>query len=408
MTVFRLFLRDLLVALLLLALAGGAAMVPGLLALAPAPVAPWSRELDAAKADPVLLARDGALLVFALAGVGGLLRLGASGLRLLGRDYPALAHLAEVLASRLVRRAGALLGVALALFPGSGLARGWGAARTAQGVANPPRIVAILRPDATLTPITPAPLPAGARAVPRPARPARRVAYLSVGLALRYTVQPGDTLNDVAERFGLPDWRPIMWATRGLRQPVGGPITDPDLIYPGQTLHIPLPCPALRVAEGRVLYVVQQEDTLSGIAARFFGNWRAFREIGELNRGVHQPDGGALQDDNVIQPGWVLRLPQEYVLREPSGTTVTRRLVVADRRPTRLWRGVRPRRQRPRPAQATPIPLTRQKQPARHVSATRKPVPTVLRPIHAKPRHRAAATPTALTAAGDERRRRAT
>jgi len=342
---FKLFLRDALVAALLLALVAGAAALLGLPAIARGAPAPWSPELARIDADPTLLARDAALLLFALAALGGVARTLTSGFRLLGRDYPAAAHLAEALASRLVRRAGALAGVSLTLLQGS-VARAAGPFRH-DTVAPMPRAALVHPPAASLrpTPATPPSKAARWRIMP----PRARRAVRRVGLAVRYTVQPDDTMDDVAARFGLPDWRPIMAATRGVPQPIGGPIVDPNVIVPGQILLIPLPCPALRLVGDRALYVVQQGDYLSEIAARFLGDWRLYPQIGDLNRGVHQPDGTALEDDNLIQPGWVLRLPREYVVARPDGSTVTRRVVVDDMRPIRLRRNLRPRRRVSRP-----------------------------------------------------------
>ncbi|MGX5653228.1 LysM peptidoglycan-binding domain-containing protein [Geodermatophilus nigrescens] len=57
------------------------------------------------------------------------------------------------------------------------------------------------------------------------------------------TVQPGDTLADLAEQHGLEHWQPIFDLNAGEPLPGGGRFTDPDLIRPGQVLDIP-PDPA--------------------------------------------------------------------------------------------------------------------------------------------------------------------
>ncbi len=341
---FRLFVRDGLLAGVLLALLAGAAALLGFPALAPPPAAPWDPEVARLTADPILLARDAALGAFGLAAVVALLRLLASGLRLVGRDYPAMAHLAEVLAGALARRVGAVVGVSLTVLQGGGLARVIAAPRPVSGAPRAPLATLAGRPAAPPDLSTRSATRAAPRRPLTSAGTGARQPLRRVGLALRYTVQSGDTMEEVAERFGLPGWRPIWRATRGRPQPVGGPITDPALIFPGQALLIPLPCPAVRVSGDRVLHVVQRQEYLSEIAARFLGDWRAYRAIGDLNRGVHQPDGGALENDNLIQPGWVLRLPQEYVVTAPDGLAVTRRGIVADTRPVHLRRGLRPRR----------------------------------------------------------------
>ena len=67
-----------------------------------------------------------------------------------------------------------------------------------------------------------------------------------------YTVQRGDTLSEIAERFGTTVSALVM----------ANNIADRDRIYPGQVLVIP--------ADGCVdNYIVQRGDTLSGIAQRF-------------------------------------------------------------------------------------------------------------------------------------------
>ncbi len=54
-----------------------------------------------------------------------------------------------------------------------------------------------------------------------------------------YTVQPGDTLSEIAlEHVGNADaWHTIFEDSQKLDQPV--PLTDPDLIYPGQQIDLP-------------------------------------------------------------------------------------------------------------------------------------------------------------------------
>lgn len=56
------------------------------------------------------------------------------------------------------------------------------------------------------------------------------------------TVQPGNTLWGIAEtHLGSGDrWGEIYNATQGEAQPVGGPISNPGLIYPGQIVDVPV------------------------------------------------------------------------------------------------------------------------------------------------------------------------
>ncbi|WNV75288.1 LysM peptidoglycan-binding domain-containing protein [Geodermatophilus sp. DSM 44513] len=57
--------------------------------------------------------------------------------------------------------------------------------------------------------------------------------------AAEVTVQPGDTLAEIAEQHGLQHWQPIFDLNAGEPQPGGGRFTDPDLIRPGQVLDLP-------------------------------------------------------------------------------------------------------------------------------------------------------------------------
>ncbi|SDO16080.1 LysM peptidoglycan-binding domain-containing protein [Geodermatophilus sp. DSM 45219] len=58
------------------------------------------------------------------------------------------------------------------------------------------------------------------------------------------TVQPGDTLADLAEQHGLEHWQPIFDLNAGEPLPGGGRFTNPDLIRPGQVLDLPPADPA--------------------------------------------------------------------------------------------------------------------------------------------------------------------
>ena len=75
---------------------------------------------------------------------------------------------------------------------------------------------------------------------------------------LHYTVEPGDTLSGIASVYGV---------TVGAISELNA-IADPDRIFPGDILGIPLPGQGSRQAAGTA-YKVQPGDTLSGIGARF-------------------------------------------------------------------------------------------------------------------------------------------
>jgi spore germination protein len=99
----------------------------------------------------------------------------------------------------------------------------------------------------------------------------------------RYTVQPGDTLWRIAQRFGT-----TVEAIVQLNN-----ISDPSLIFPGQVLLIPVTTPPPAVRQ----YTVQPGDTLWRIAQRF---GVTIEEIVRLNN---------ISDPNRIIPGQVLLIP---------------------------------------------------------------------------------------------------
>jgi DNA-binding SARP family transcriptional activator/LysM repeat protein len=67
-------------------------------------------------------------------------------------------------------------------------------------------------------------------------------------------------------------------------------------------------------------YTVRDGDTLWGIAERQLGDAAEWKEIFDLNRGVLQAGGGALEHPHWIYPGWQLRLP---VTKATSPTVLT-------------------------------------------------------------------------------------
>jgi len=114
-----------------------------------------------------------------------------------------------------------------------------------------------------------------------------------------YTVKRGDTLSSIGARFGV-SYQAIA-AANG--------ISNPNLIYPGQVLHIPgaaAPAPTPPPAGGSTTYTVQRGDTLSGIGARFGVSWHAIA------------DANGIANPNVIFPGQVLIIPGAHSSPAPS------------------------------------------------------------------------------------------
>jgi hypothetical protein len=89
--------------------------------------------------------------------------------------------------------------------------------------------------------------------------------------------------------------------------------------WPGAAAHASDSTPRLHAYSpshrGWVKYYIVQPPTdqhsedLYEIAAKALGNGRLAATIFRLNQGRLQPDGGRLQDPEVIRPGWVLVLP---------------------------------------------------------------------------------------------------
>jgi LysM repeat protein len=102
-----------------------------------------------------------------------------------------------------------------------------------------------------------------------------------------YTVQPGDTLSEIAQRFGT-SVETIESANPFIR--------DPNLIFPGQILCVPKrPNPQVPPIQ---VYVVQSGDTLNEIAQRFGSTVRAIVRFNDI------------EDPDIIFPDQILCLPR--------------------------------------------------------------------------------------------------
>jgi two-component SAPR family response regulator/LysM repeat protein len=129
---------------------------------------------------------------------------------------------------------------------------------------------------------------------------------------IAYAVKPGDNLWEIAEHFyGTGEEYPrLVEANAGRRMPDGNVFTRQGVIRPGWVLQIPLPSTAVQTEKGQTYYVVQDGDTLRGIAARFLGDENRWPAIFEQNQGRAQlVDGRTLTNPDLIWPGLRLRLP---------------------------------------------------------------------------------------------------
>lgn len=57
------------------------------------------------------------------------------------------------------------------------------------------------------------------------------------------TVHEGDTLSGIAQAHGVSDWHQVWDASKGMAEPSGQRLMDPDLIRPGWTVEIPVSKP---------------------------------------------------------------------------------------------------------------------------------------------------------------------
>jgi len=103
-----------------------------------------------------------------------------------------------------------------------------------------------------------------------------------------YVVQPGDSLFVIAQRFNVS----IEALLADNPQ-----ITDPNLIFPGQIIGIPLPGPTPPSVPG-ITYIIQQGDTLFSIGLSFGVS------VDDLMAANPQ-----IEDPNAIFPGQVITIP---------------------------------------------------------------------------------------------------
>ena len=161
----------------------------------------------------------------------------------------------------------------------------------------------VVVPDATVT--APAPeLP-----------PAAETAAADDDRAVEVTVQPGDTLSEIAAEHGVNDWTMVWPSNAGREEPDGARYTDADYIEPGWTVTIPTPDEPGDNTGAALLEGDNPDDstvnvlagnTLSQIAA---DNRIPLAAVVAANAGRVQPDGSQLVDPDHIRPGWQIAIP---------------------------------------------------------------------------------------------------
>lgn len=135
----------------------------------------------------------------------------------------------------------------------------------------------------------------------------QRVEAAEDGKTVVYLVKKGDTLRGIAQRF-LGDeakWTVIWEANRDKPMGRGLRFTNPDLVYPGWELAIPV-----GEAPQYEVYTVVEGDSLWGIAEEQLGDGLKWRTIWGLNEGRVMNDGIGFGDPRLIHPGWQLFLPK--------------------------------------------------------------------------------------------------
>ena len=144
----------------------------------------------------------------------------------------------------------------------------------------------------------------------------------------QYVVRAGDSVYAIAARLVGPDAAAVSaYAERlvdlnlGREMPGGQRFTNAAYIDVGWVLDLPPDLtvePALEpgperggAADAVEGHVVERGETLWSIAEDELGDPRRWPEIHEANRGRTFDDGRTFEDPSLIQPGWVLRVPDD-------------------------------------------------------------------------------------------------
>ncbi len=180
---------------------------------------------------------------------------------------------------------------------------------------------------------TPAPPAAAAASAPFATTPAAgatheqtRSAPDAAGPARTYTVQPGDTLWQIATDHLGDGARFTEIAQLNYRVPQtdGHALTAAHWLTPGWQLTLPgdtAPAAAAGSPTDQTV-VVEPGDTLWQIAQDHLGDGDRYPDIAAASTGL-QDDGAHLVDQDLIRPGWELTLPRSTASAAPAAPDTT-------------------------------------------------------------------------------------
>lgn len=126
-----------------------------------------------------------------------------------------------------------------------------------------------------------------------------------------YTVQPGDTLWDIAAtHLGEGHrWQEIADLNYGVAQPDGRVLTDAHWLEAGWQLELPIPPTTPDEPSQERVVIVEPGDTLYEIAQQYIGDGQEYPQLVTATQDLRQPDGTYLTDPDLIQPGWQIIVP---------------------------------------------------------------------------------------------------
>jgi nucleoid-associated protein YgaU len=224
-------------------------------------------------------------------------------------------------------------------------------------LSAPPALAATDAFSATAAASVSAPLPT------TPAAPAAgttheqeqtRSAPGAASVARTYTVQPGDTLWQIAtDHLGDGSrFTEIAHLNYGVAQADGHALTAAHWLTPGWQLTLPDDAAPADAAEQTV--VVEPGDTLWQIAQEHLGDGDRYPDIAAASAGL-QNDGARLVDPDLIRPGWELILPRSTPVTAAAAPDTTIPVEPPAAPPTTV-----PARPAPPPAapEAAPVPAS--------------------------------------------------